>query len=207
VLGVSDVAALEDSELLPSPGESIPSAATDAHFNDDLSIGSTPLRVHHSISHPARVVEVGFVPAFKPRKFTLLFELFPISLLATERFFCSQLVIMGWNSASALKDHLMALGPSVVLMNRVITHLGLGRVLYQAAWDPLSDALVLVSGEPDFLARTARSLRGPALFLDSSHHTSKRPPPGPARRRLTHRSFGGPTYFTALFGSRGSTRM
>jgi hypothetical protein len=92
----------------------------------------------------------------------------------------------------------------IVLVNRAITHLGLGRVLYQNDVTPLSGSPVLVSGSPEFLARSALSLHGcQAIFLGSEHRTSSRSPPGPARLRLRHRSFGGPTHFVTLFGCQG----
>jgi hypothetical protein len=134
--------------------------------------------------------------------------LFRISLprnsVYTERSFCSHLYILGWESASSLKEHLETTGSSVALVHRAIAHMGLGRVSYRANVDAPVAAVVLVLGEPAFLKQASEVLSGrPALFLGSSHRTSRRPPPGPARRLLPHRSFGGPTNYVALFGAQG----
>jgi hypothetical protein len=121
-----------------------------------------------------------------------------------EKSFCSRLHILGWASARSLKTHLESLGAPVSLVHRAIVHLGLGRVVYHDHQTPPTGVLVLVSGSPAFLERSADSLGGhEVLFLGSEHRTSSRTPPGPARRRLRHRNFGGPTHFVALFGCQG----
>ena len=147
------------------------------------------------------MVEVGFVPTFRPRPFPLHFEFFPIWLLSLEKTFCSHLTILGVASAHSLRSKLEAMAAPVVLAHRAIVRLGLARVSYSSVIRPPVDAITLVSGSPVFLQSASELLRGQAaLFLGCSHHSAKRPPPGPARIRLSHRSFGGPTHFVALFG-------
>jgi hypothetical protein len=153
------------------------------------------------VTHPGRVVEVGYLPNFTPRRFALYFETFPIWLLALEKSFCSSLIFLGVSSATDLKSKLEAAGPSVVLAHRAIGHLGLGRVRYSPTLIPPSNTITLVSGSPKFLEHaTVRLLGRATLFLGDCHWPAKRAPSGPARIRLSHRSFGGPTHFVALFG-------
>jgi hypothetical protein len=123
-----------------------------------------------SVAHPGRVVELGFIPTFEPREFSMLFEDFPIWILALEKSFCSCLHILGWGSPLLLKGHLETLNVPVVLVHRAITHLGLGRVRYHADVTPPRGSLVLVSGSPAFLAQAAKPLQGwETLFLGSEH--------------------------------------
>jgi hypothetical protein len=118
-----------------------------------------------------------------------------------ERSFCSRLYIFGVRSASALKVRLEAIRVPVVLAHRAIVHLGLDQVTYVKEVAPPRDMITLVSGSPSFLAQAAQKLQDhAALFLVCSHRASKRSPPRPAKIRLTHCSFGGPTHFVALFG-------
>jgi hypothetical protein len=141
------------------------------------------------------------VPIFRPRPFALHFEFFPIWLLSLEKTFCSHLTILGVASARGLKDRLEAIAAPVVLAHRAIVRLGLSRVSYSLEIRAPADAITLVSGSPAFLLSASDTLRGrAALFLVCTHRSAKRPPPGPARIRLSHRSFGGPTHFVALFG-------
>jgi hypothetical protein len=154
--------------------------------------------------NPGRIVETGFIPNFRPREFAVVFDSFPSWLLAMERSFCSHLHIMGWSSAASLKMHLEANCSAVALVHKAIAHLGLGRVSYSTQAAPPAGALILVSGSPAFLQAAAERYVGrQVLMIGTSHCSAKRPPPGPARVRLAHRSFGGPTHFVALFGCHG----
>jgi hypothetical protein len=69
----------------------------------------------------------------------------------------------------------------------------------------IRDAIILVSGSPEFLEQVDVLLQGrAALFLLGTHQMSKcPPPPGPARFWLSHQSLGSPTHFLALFGCQG----
>jgi hypothetical protein len=172
---------------------------------------STPPRVvtqvtsQASMVHPGRLVEVGFLPTVQPRTFALLFKDFSSWLLSLERSFCSHLYILGWESAGALKLYLEVAETPVVLVHRAIAHLGLAQVTYCSGVSPPVGTLILVSGPSAFLVAVSNRLdTAPALFLLSSHCPSKSPLLGPARRRLSHRAFGGPTHFVATFGCRGT---
>ena len=127
ILLLNNSTALGDSELLPSQGESHPLATVGNHAS------STAVTTNWSLEHLGRVVEVGFLPNFRPRPFALHFERFPIWLLALEKSFCSRLIMLGVQSVHELKTRLEAIGAPVVLAHRAIVHLGLGRVTYSAA--------------------------------------------------------------------------
>jgi hypothetical protein len=121
-----------------------------------------------------------------------------------QRTFCSKLYILGWPMAAALKHHLEASGASVRLAHRAFAHLGLGRVIYHATLQAPVGAVVLVSGDLSFLDQASlRFAEHETLFLLSWHWKGKCSCNGPAKRRLTHLAFGGPTHFVALFGSQG----
>jgi hypothetical protein len=44
----------------------------------------THVTTHLSAEHPGPVVEIGFIPNFRPREFALVFDSFPSWLLAME---------------------------------------------------------------------------------------------------------------------------
>jgi hypothetical protein len=162
------------------------------------------MEFRESTLHPGRQVEVGFLPNYEPREFAIHFEGFPLWLLAMERTFCSTLHILGWPTAGALKAHLELTGAPVRLAHRALAHLGLGRVIYHATLLAPRGCLVLISGGLPFLDQASlRFAEHEALFLLSRHWKGKSGCSGPAKRRLTHQAFGGPTHFVALFGSQG----
>ena len=79
-----------------------------------------------SDQHPGRVVEVGFIENYQPQRFALLSEGFPMWLLALERTFCSEVVVLGFGSAASFRVHLESHVSNPVSVNRAISHLGLG---------------------------------------------------------------------------------
>jgi hypothetical protein len=111
-----------------------------------------------SVVHPGRMVEIGFVPNYEPQRFALLAEGLPAWLFALERSFCSDLVILGFDSASSYRAHLESSLTNPGLVYRAISHLGLGRVSYALDTHPPSDAILLASGPVPFLLEVSERL-------------------------------------------------
>jgi hypothetical protein len=148
------------------------------------------------------MVEVGFIPHYEPQRFAVLAEGLPMWLFALERSFCSEVVILGYDSARAYRSHLESVVSNPGLVYRAIAHLGLGRVAYSLDVKPPHDALVLVSGSVPFLQDVAAQMpTHPTLLLCTDHWRGRRVPSGPATwMKMRHRSFGGSTHFVALLG-------
>ena len=64
--------------------------------------------MRESAKHPGRVVEVGFLQNFEPQRFALRAEGFPVWLFALERTFCSEVVVLGFDSAASFRLYLEA---------------------------------------------------------------------------------------------------
>jgi hypothetical protein len=175
-------------------------------FSDSTLIDEPVLRAdfRQSDRHPGRLVEVGFIANFEPREFAIHFEDFPLWLLALERNFCTKLHVLGWESPGSLRRHLEQIKAPVTLAHRAFSHLGLGRIQYHGGLVAPRGVLVLVSGSNKFLTQAQHLFSGSqTLFVNSSHWKGKSSVSGPAKSRLTHQSFGGPTRFVTLFGSHG----
>jgi hypothetical protein len=116
------------------------------------------------------MVEVGFIPHYEPQRFAVLAEGLPMWLFALERSFCSEVVILGYDSARAYRSHLESVVSNPGLVYRAIAHLGLGRVAYSLDAKPPHDALVLVSGSVPFLQDVAAQMpTHPTLLLCTDH--------------------------------------
>jgi hypothetical protein len=101
----------------------------DCKLNDTIRQRSlTQVSTHLSVEYPGRVMEIGFIPNFRPQEFALVFDSFPSWLLATEQSFCLHLHIIGWSLAAALKTHLEVTCSVVALVHKAVAHLGLGQV-------------------------------------------------------------------------------
>jgi hypothetical protein len=170
---------------------------------DDVPLGATVAprtNFQASDAHPGRVMELGFIPNFEPRDFAIAFEGFPLWLLSLERTFCWRLHILGWPSAGDVWRYLEQKGShQVQLAHRAFAHLGLGRIVFHADSVPPPGSLLLASGSVPFLAEAA-TLFGdhPALYISSSHWKGRKSPLGPAKKRLLHQAFGGPTQGVTL---------
>ena len=123
-------------------------------------------------------------------------------VLALERSCCRHVPILGVALGGALKLQHERAGKQVQLAHRALAHLGFGWVRYKIDLLVPASMMMLVSGSAPFLVKAQRQLAGhPALYLCSEHWKGRQSPTGPAKLRLSHRSFGGPTNFVVLFGS------
>ena len=120
--------------------------------------------------HPGRLVEVGFVPHYVPQRFALVAEGLPVWLFTLERSFCSELIVLGFDSAKSYRVHLEANVCNPGLVYRAMSHLGLGRVTYTSDCHPPPDAVLLASGPVPFLLDlVSRSASHPTLLLCADH--------------------------------------
>ena len=180
------------------------SAALEASSVPDVPSGfpGSNIFARESSEHPGHMVEIGFVPHYKPKRVAVLAEGLPVWLFALERSFCSEVVILGFDSAGSYRQHLETTLSNSGLVFRAIAHIGLGRVSYSLDPMPPRDTLLLASGSVPFLLGVAVQLSShPTLLLCVDHWRSPRVPAGPATwLRMRHRSFGGSTHFVALLG-------
>jgi hypothetical protein len=151
------------------------------------------------------MVETGILPNYEPQDFAMHFKGFPIWLLAMEKSFCKQLVILGFASASVFRQDCKHRKLSMPLVHCASAHLGLSRVHYQLDLAPPLRITVLLSGAVSFLVSAGLTTFGacPSLSMCSSHWSSRTCPKGHGvALRLQHRNFGGPSHFSVLIGIR-----
>jgi hypothetical protein len=141
-----------------------------------------------------------------PQHFCLLFERLPVWLFSIDREIAHRVTILGHDSPTSLLAWCTDHDVDTTLINIVAARLGMGRLSFIVSQHNVPNNIkLLVSGTLPYLVTQSAIHRNGLLMLDE-HFRSKTIPTTPTViwRRLRHRTFGGPTSFSALVGFRSS---
>jgi hypothetical protein len=143
-------------------------------------------------------VEQGFLPC--PVVFYLMFETFPIWVLALDSIMLSNVCFMGVASQAALLESIRQQG---ALVQVAIANVGENKVTYSISPHVPTEAVLLVSGSLQCVKNWNRTGSNPTLIMCDEHVRNKHTKYGGTLRwtRLRHDTFGGVTHYQAVLGT------
>ena len=157
--------------------------------------------LHFSVT--SNIIERGHLHPMSQHTFVLMFETLPWWILAIHSHFVSSIIIVGFESLSALYHHLSAHPHHSDLFNKAFLRLGLSKLHFVPQLTTIElNSILLVSGSISFFENC---LDNPLLInnklvyvLDKHYIKRDLPRCSHPLRRLKHWEVGGPTSFVGL---------
>jgi hypothetical protein len=181
-------------------------------FQSALDIGSGLSEALKSSEVPPQLqVEIEVLRQVEPQSFELLFQSFPVWLLALDPPHVKQIYLPSFDDVDHLVHSLHRHGIDSILVHRALHRFGIKRLRSGRSSSDTTTYIRLVSGSLAYLLPYLLEHTGMVLGVLESHHTGRlrhqRPTGIPSRgyehitwHRIRHTSVAGCTKFCALFG-------